>query len=998
MLNAFADVFSTDENNTKKMNCINPFDLPTSTTDPFGISSNMKLSESSEKFDDNPFNIDTNKDKLIRPRSGKEALSSPNWLAYQHSMDEANFDVLEDVQNKSLITQSNSVNRMNPFLATIIPSSTNQSNEKTFQVSPIDLLFDVNVDPNTILSINSDNSLTNLDQNKSFIPIETSYHLTSTSTALPNLTHTQATASTTITNTTSNSTYNDQLLDWLTEPNNLMSDVDPKKNDINVIKDTKDVLENINPQSLSIFQIVSSSSNLISEQSMCCPSNAEISLISIHESIVDHNDRYVIREGHVDNKKNNQSEDDSDEDSKMMFKIKEKKQNLSNNINIPVPLLPPPPPPSSSSSSSKNYKKTSDDVSSSSSSETDHQDEDDPFAIFQSKSTKNKTNQKPEKNLFTDDWNEDASKINEQKEKAQSLPLDYYLHEPDYDDSAPLEPYHNDINELQLQQLNGWLLQIRVPLRQKDLYKSTFQRFSETRTWQECYVRILFDEKILRFYLPETIEKSFAEISLQTWYQCTKLGLQQYDQYSKIHTFKIFEANYHEVPQVRIDRLVTLPEKLLRKFTRPNKAQQVLLDHANCVQQEIVKFGQLNYIFLKQFSIILDDLFWSMPITRNRCQKHLKEEITIKILDEYYAHIDIYRHICKHKSRTRLFVLAFLNDAQPIIEIGINDWFRHGKEVNKRNEIIINKTLQEYWIKPEQVELASIIDSNEYENTHLLKLIPPDSHKIEIMRFRTRPKQNIELPLQVYCFMSVIDRQVNIRIEVTVSNAFNISILSKASSIVTNDKTANIRDDNRDEQCPCEDIQIRFPIPDPWVYMFRVEKRFRYGAIHSVRRKAGKIKGLDRLMINRNDGLIPLMAASAGIAKYEQAFRSIVWRIDQLPKRDQGAYKTHLFECKISVPSYDPLPEKYEPSADVEYSMSQVFISHCQIRSVAVPNAEETPEKWIRPQSRFSYTIDIEYAFKEEEKKDFAPIEIDMKEQPMTHSETENNSQSDDSD
>jgi hypothetical protein len=90
--------------------------------------------------------------------------------------------------------------------------------------------------------------------------------------------------------------------------------------------------------------------------------------------------------------------------------------------------------------------------------------------------------------------------------------------------------------------------------------------------------------------------------------------------------------------------------------------------------------------------------------------------------------------------------------------------------------------------------------------------------------------------------MSVIDRQVNIRIEVIVSNAFNISLLSKASSMATHDKTANIRDDNSDEQCPCENIQIRFPIPDAWVYMFRVEKRFRYGAIHSVRRKAGKIK------------------------------------------------------------------------------------------------------------------------------------------------------------
>lgn len=98
--------------------------------------------------------------------------------------------------------------------------------------------------------------------------------------------------------------------------------------------------------------------------------------------------------------------------------------------------------------------------------------------------------------------------------------------------------------------------------------------------------------------------------------------------------------------------------------------------------------------------------------------------------------------------------------------------------------------------------------------------------------------------------MSVIDRQVNIRIEVTVSNAFNISILSKASSMATNDKTANIREDNSDEQCPCEDIQIRFPVPDPWVYMFRVEKRFRYGAIHSVRRKAGKIKVKSVVFVN----------------------------------------------------------------------------------------------------------------------------------------------------
>ena len=134
------------------------------------------------------------------------------------------------------------------------------------------------------------------------------------------------------------------------------------------------------------------------------------------------------------------------------------------------------------------------------------------------------------------------------------------------------------------------------------------------------------------------------------------------------------EANYREIPQVRIDRLVTLPEKLFRKFTRPSKAQQVLLDHANCIEQEIVKIGQLNYAYLRQFFIILDDLFWSMPVERNRFPKHLKEELTVKILDEYFAHIDRYRHICKQKSRTRLSLLAFLNGTQPVVEIGINDY------------------------------------------------------------------------------------------------------------------------------------------------------------------------------------------------------------------------------------------------------------------------------------------------------------------------------------
>lgn len=38
-------------------------------------------------------------------------------------------------------------------------------------------------------------------------------------------------------------------------------------------------------------------------------------------------------------------------------------------------------------------------------------------------------------------------------------------------------------------------------------------------------------------------------------------------------------------------------------------------------------------------------------------------------------------------------------------------------------------------------------------------------------------------------------------------------------------------------QVPCEDVAVRFPIPECWIYMFRVEKHFRYGSVKSAHRR-----------------------------------------------------------------------------------------------------------------------------------------------------------------
>ena len=83
---------------------------------------------------------------------------------------------------------------------------------------------------------------------------------------------------------------------------------------------------------------------------------------------------------------------------------------------------------------------------------------------------------------------------------------------------------------------------------------------------------------------------------------------------------------------------------------------------------------------------------------------------------------------------------------------------------------------------------------------------------------------------------------------------------------------------------------VRFPIPECWIYLFRVEKHFRYGSVKSAHRRTGKIKGIERFL-GAVDTLEPqLMEVTSGQAKYEHQHRAIVWRMPRLPKEGQGTF------------------------------------------------------------------------------------------------------------
>ena len=291
----------------------------------------------------------------------------------------------------------------------------------------------------------------------------------------------------------------------------------------------------------------------------------------------------------------------------------------------------------------------------------------------------------------------------------------------------------------------------------------------------------------------------------------------------------------------------------------------MVLDHAPQVS-ELLKFGSLDLEEIRSFVWEMEDAFMKLDARREKTLTYTKDEIQADVWDEYVAVIDKDGHTMSQKARVRAFVLAFLT-GMPACELGINDRTRKGKEVVGRHDIIPVKT--EDWIRIEDPEFHSVVDLETYEKTNNIRFHPLDACQFELLRFRVRPRENRELPLQLRVQQILKDRHFEIRCDMLVTGYHAFS--------------------KKCGQFPCEDIEIRFKIPETWIYYFRYERKFKYGSFKAMTRKPGKIKGLERITMMAQGLLSPaLMEASVGTAKYEHLYRSVVWRISRLPERNQG--------------------------------------------------------------------------------------------------------------
>ncbi|RUS76104.1 hypothetical protein EGW08_016135, partial [Elysia chlorotica] len=411
---------------------------------------------------------------------------------------------------------------------------------------------------------------------------------------------------------------------------------------------------------------------------------------------------------------------------------------------------------------------------------------------------------------------------------------------------SPLEPFHAASDT----QRDCWRLMVRHPTKKK---------LAGNRFWKLTIVRLGVnkDGPVLRLFMEDKDTEPVQELPLQPCYSISDVSMQQYDQFGKIHTVKIQYVFYRE-------RVGLRPERITPSFVRKPKPNMIL-DHAPQVS-ELLKLGSLDLHEVDSLVWALEDALMRLPAHRDKPLSYSKDEVQAEVWDEYSATIDKTGSVTSQKARVRIFFLAFLT-GMPACELGISDRRRKGKEVVGRHDIIPVRT--EDWIRIESPEFHHVVDMDTYERTHNIRFHPLDACQFELVRFRVRPRDNRELPLQLRVTQTLKALHYEVRVDLLVTGYHAFS--------------------KKCGQFPCEDIEVRIKIPEPWIYYFRYEKRFGYGSLKAVARKPGRIKGLERITMMAQGLLTPaLMEASVGSAKYEHLYRAVVWRIPRLPERNHG--------------------------------------------------------------------------------------------------------------
>ncbi|NXT71365.1 STON2 protein, partial [Chaetops frenatus] len=475
-------------------------------------------------------------------------------------------------------------------------------------------------------------------------------------------------------------------------------------------------------------------------------------------------------------------------------------------------------------------------------------------------------------------------------------------------DDDPMMPYDLDsalFNLAPAQPKDGWPMMLRIP-EKKNIMSS--------RHWGPIYVKLTNSGCIQLFY-EKGLEKPFRELKLEINHEISERKLQNYDENGRIHSVRLDRTTYKE-----------------KKKYQPKPA----IAHT-AEREQIIKLGTTDYEDFLSFIAAVQDTLMNLPASSTDLStvglNYQEEEITVDVRDEFHGILAKGDGvILQHSVLTHIYVLSFLSGLAEC-RLGLNDILIKGNEIVARQDIMPTTTTK--WIKLYSCRFHSCVDEDMFNNSRIILFNPLDACRFELMRFRTVFAEKT-LPFTLRTAASINGAEVEVQSWLMMSTGFS---------------------SNHDPltQVPCENVMIRYPVPNEWVKNFRRESVL---GEKSLKAKVNKGATFGSTSLSGSE---PVMRVTLGTAKYEHAFNSIVWRINRLPDKNSASGHPHCFFCHLELGSDREVPSSFVRYVDVEFDMPSTSASKAAVRSISVEDKTDV-RKWVNYSAHYSYKVKLSSA------------------------------------
>ncbi|XP_021500174.1 stonin-1 [Meriones unguiculatus] len=442
----------------------------------------------------------------------------------------------------------------------------------------------------------------------------------------------------------------------------------------------------------------------------------------------------------------------------------------------------------------------------------------------------------------------------------------------------------------------GWSFMLRIP-EKKNMMSS--------RQWGPIFLKVL-PGGVLQMFYEKGLEKPFKEFQLDPHCRLSEPKLENFSMAGKIHTVKVEHVSYSEK----------------RKY---HSKTEVI--HEPDVEQ-MLKLGSTEHRDFLEFLTTVEEELIKLPAVAKPKKNYEEQEIYLDIVDNFWGKVTREDgKLVESAVITQICCLCFVNGTAECF-LTLNDL-----ELQKRDEYYFGKDSGKGGIDILNYHFHTCVKAEEFEQSRIIKFIPLDACRFELMRFKTQYGED-ELPFSVKSIVAVQGACVELQAFVNMTPAAQRSPHASSS------------------RC-CDNVMIHFPVPAQWIKALWTRNLQRQ---KSLKAKMNRRACLGSLQEPESE---PVIQVTVGSAKYESAYRAVVWKIDRLPDKNSSPDQPHCLSYKLELGSDQEVPSDWYPFATVQFSVPEACASGTEVRALGV-ESDVQPQKHVCRRACFNIQVEIE--------------------------------------